>query len=414
MGLGIALAIAIALLIARRIVSGVRQMLRAAEGLAEGDIEQRVDVPNRDEVGAMAKAFARMIDYLRATAASAREMATGNFAVEITPRSERDVLNHAFVEMRDRVGSVVRSITTTSHALNASGTQMVATTGEVGRAMSEIAESVGGVAHGAEVQVQAVSKAQTMSTEVLEASRTSSEQARETAEAAEWTRVSAAEGEQAVAEVDAAMQGIQSTAEEVSAAILGLGERSGRIGAIVETITGIAEQTNLLALNAAIEAARAGEHGRGFAVVAEEVRKLAEECQQAAGSIAALISEIGNETDRAVAVVERSVRQTEESAGTVLAAREAFRGIRDNIDAMSARIAEIAASSVQIAETAEQVHTSVASVADIAEHSSASTEEVSAATEQSTASMQEIAGSAQQLAATATELQSLVAQFTLD
>src|SRR3712207_7453556 len=51
----------------------------------------------------------------------------------------------------------------------------------------------------------------------------------------------------------------------------------------------IAEQTNLLALNAAIEAARAGDQGRGFAVVAEEVRKLAEESQRAAASIADLI-----------------------------------------------------------------------------------------------------------------------------
>ena len=66
-------------------------------------------------------------------------------------------------------------------------------------------------------------------------------------------------------------------------AIRALGARSEQIGGIVETITGIAEQTNLLALNAAIEAARAGEQGRGFAVVAEEVRKLAEESQSAAG-----------------------------------------------------------------------------------------------------------------------------------
>ena len=66
---------------------------------------------------------------------------------------------------------------------------------------------------------------------------------------------------------------------------MSLAEKSEEIGAIVGTITGIADQTNLLALNAAIEAARAGEQGRGFAVVAEEVRKLAEESQKAAGEI---------------------------------------------------------------------------------------------------------------------------------
>src|SRR4029077_13955397 len=103
-----------------------------------------------------------------------------------------------------------------------------------------------------------------------------------------------------------------------------LGAKSEQIGGIVETITGIAGQTNLLALNAAIEAARAGEQGRGFAVVAEEVRKLAEEAQQAAASIATLIGEIQSETEHTVGVVAESGRKTEESSVTVETAREAF------------------------------------------------------------------------------------------
>ena len=410
---GVALAIAIVLLLSRRIVGGVRQMLKAAKALAQGDVDQHLDVHGRDEIAAMGHAFGDVIDYLRETAGAAAEMGSGNFAVEIAPRSERDALRNAFVEMRDRVGEVVRAISGTSATLNSSSLQMASTTEEVGRAIGEIAASVGQVASGAEEQVRAVDQVRAMSEEVAMASRNSSETAAETAQVAAEARASAEVGEQAVAKVDDAMRGVQSSSADVSAAIRQLGEKSTRIGGIVDTITAISEQTNLLALNAAIEAARAGEQGKGFAVVAEEVRKLAEESQQAAASIADLVSEIRSETERAVTVVEHGVRQTDEGAQTVIAAREAFQQIRQNVESMTARIEQIAASSEQIVDSATRMMENVSSVANVAEESSASTEQVSAATEQTSASTQQIASSAHELSATADELQRLVSRFTL-
>jgi methyl-accepting chemotaxis protein len=319
----------------------------------------------------------------------------------------------AYNTTRARVAGMLRDISTSAEQLALSSQQMANTSEEAGRAVGEIAQAVSSVAAGAEDQVRSIAEARVLTDEVAMASHASADGAQQTAEAAAEARNLAEQGAEAVSQATEAMQAVRDSSAEASSAIRSLDAKSEQIGDIVDTITGIAEQTNLLALNAAIEAARVGEQGRGFAVVAEEVRKLAEESQSAASSIATLIQEIQHETRHVVEVVEHGARQTEDSATTVEQAREAFARIAAAVQDVGNRVEQIAGSIQEIATAGSRVQDSMTSVAAVAEESSASSEQVSASTEQTSASTEQIAASATELARTAEELERLVGQFTL-
>jgi methyl-accepting chemotaxis protein len=313
--------------------------------------------------------------------------------------------------MRSRLAGLIGEVAGSSNDVAAASRQMASTSQEAGAAVGEIANAVGEVASGAERQARSVEAVRDIASEAAGVARESVIRAREAARAADAARDVARAGAVTAQEAFDAMTGVQASSKDVTAAIQDLAVRSSEIESIVETIAALAAQTNLLALNAAIEAARAGEQGRGFAVVAEEVRKLAEGSQAAAGSIAELIAQIQQETARVVGVVEGGAERTEAGARTVAQARDAFADIEAAVVDVTTRVEDIADAVERISDGTGRIQTDVGEVAAVAEQSSASAEQVTATTEETSASTQEIAASAQELAVTANRLDTLVGSF---
>ena len=194
---------------------------------------------------------------------------------------------------------------------------------------------------------------------------------------------------------------VSSSAEQVDT----LGHRSEEIGQIVETIVSISGQTNLLALNAAIEAARAGEHGRGFAVVAEEIRKLAEDSQEAAQHIAELIGTIQGETKKAVEAMHNGNEGVRQGAEVVKKATDEFSQVGGMVDNMVDQMAQVAQHIEKVSAESGYVVEATTSVSKDSDKISNQTQQVSAASEEQSATMHQLADENTKLADMAKRLQ---------
>ncbi len=176
-----------------------------------------------------------------------------------------------------------------------------------------------------------------------------------------------------------------------------MGDKSRDIRKIITTIQGISFQTGLLSLNAAVEAARAGQAGKGFSVVASEVKKLAEQANQASEQIASQITDMLTSIDRALS----ESKAINEAAGHTMnasqTAYDSYEGMIRDFEANHNLLTHITASVEEISAANMQTHEQVENI-----------NELSMIVAEKTDSSEEVATDLQK---TSEDLQELVSRF---
>lgn len=279
-----------------------------------GDLTQRIEVENNDEVGELAKNFNTFVASLQQLIGHIRQQSH-----QLTEQSEHG-----------------------AHRANQSASEL---------------------SH----QQQEVVMVATAVTEMASATQEIASHAEQTAQAAQDSATSTNNGHALVIQTKGSINDLASSVNEASTVIAALNQHAQEISTVLATIQGIAEQTNLLALNAAIEAARAGEQGRGFAVVADEVRVLSQRTHTSTEEIKSTIDTLQETTKRAVALMQSSSTLASNSVDDADKASHALEEINTAVALISDMATQIATAAEEQTHVTSEITQNVTSIKDVTE-----------------------------------------------
>lgn len=266
----------------------------------------------------------------------ASRIASGDLKVEVKTKDRKDeigVLSQAFDQMVSYLRQFISDINEVVNVLASSSTQILAATTQVATGTSETAA--------------AISETSTTVEEVQQASKLSSQKAKNVADSAQRVVQVFQNGQKSVDETINGMNKIREQMDSIGQTVVRLSEQSQSIGGIIASVTDIADQSNLLAVNAAIEAAKAGEQGRGFAVVAQEIKNLAGQSKQATMQVRNILNDIQKITGAAVMATEQGSKAVESGLKQSMQAGEAIRILAESSNEAVQAATQIVASSQQ-------------------------------------------------------------------
>ena len=341
----------------------IQKIQEATKKLARGELDIRVDVPDKNEFGDMAEDFnlaaSKLKEYIDCLNWGLTEIGCGDFTIEPTVEFEGD-----FVEIKTAITNILVGLSMTMGQIN-EGSEHVALGAQ------HLAENSQLLAEGATTQATEIDSLTVTIESVANSAENSAKKADDAYKNAKKYSDVAEQSNKEMQLLTEAMERITTTSKEIES--------------IIGEIEDIASQTNLLSLNASIEAARAGEAGRGFAVVADQIGKLAADSAQSAINTKNLIVKSLQEINNGNEITYK----------TTHALAEVIEGIKFLADASQ----ESSELSREQAETMDVVRRGIEQIADVVANNSAAAEETSA--------------TSQELLAQSQNLKAMVEQFIL-
>lgn len=311
------------------------------------------------------------------------------------------------------IAVIVRQVSQMAQNVTATSQELLASAEETATTIHSIAETSSEIASGSENTKSKMKVSFEKMHSLEEAAKFLNEQAEMVKTNAVEMQKVAQSGGKSVRASSEKMMSIEETMSNTSQTVEVLGKKSNEITSIIATITEIAEQTNLLALNAAIEAARAGAHGKGFAVVAVEVRRLAEQSQQAARGVKDIISSIQQEVQVIINQNQDGVKEVISGVNLANETNTSFDDIINQTQRTTIVVTEMVDHIQQTLILSKEVADAFAEVIDITAETASYTETTAAASEQGSAAMQEITDSTSNLSKQAEHLMGIVENFKL-
>lgn len=320
-------------IIVSRMTRPLKQLTQVANRIADGNLDERIEVHSDDEVGQLGKAFNQMTQVI-----------VRNLQVEI-----------------DKSNRIVASVKEAIQQLSTSANELMAITTQQ--------------ASGAAEQAAAVQQATTTSEEIAATAKQVSDNAGRVETLAGHAHAASSGGQQAVANAVSGMEHLKGQVLSIAEAMLQLGENSQKIGGIIDIIDEISDQTNLLSLNAAIEAAGAGEAGKRFSIVANEVRRLADRTAEATNQVKALIMQIQQATNSTIMLTEEGTKGVDAASALVANISLALGKVTQAVEETTAAASDIKLMTQQQTTASEQMAETIAEVRDVATQVAASSQE---------------------------------------